>query len=74
MWGTSINPYKNGFISGGSSGGEGTAVATKCSAFGLASDLAGSSRIPAVYCGVVGYKPTGSIRFSKKGRLSASGQ
>lgn len=74
VWGISANPYNRNFISGGSSGGEAVAVATKCSAFGLASDSAGSSRIPAAYCGVVGYKPTGSVRLSRKGRLGASGR
>ena len=74
VWGTSTNPYKRGFISGGSSGREAVAVATGCSAFGIASDSAGSSRIPAAYCGVIGYKPTGSARLSRKGRLGASGQ
>jgi fatty acid amide hydrolase len=74
VWGASVNPYKKGFISGGSSGGEAVAVATKCCAFGIGSDSAGSAKIPAAFCGVVGFKPTGAIRLSKKGRVGISGQ
>ena len=73
VWGKSTNPYKRFFTVGGSSGGEVAAVATKCSAFGLASDTAGSAKIPAAYCGVVGFKPTGSKRLSTKGRVGVSG-
>ena len=73
VYGKSYNPYKKGFISGGSSGGDAAAVATRCAAFGICSDTAGSARIPAAFCGVVGFKPTGSKRLSLKGRVSASG-
>ena len=74
VWGTSLNPYNKAFVSGGSSGGEGAAVAVRCTPFGLAADTAGSSRIPAAFCGVVGYKPTGSARLSRKGLLGAGGR
>lgn len=42
---------------GGSSGGEAVAIATCMSAGGLGSDLAGSVRIPAHFCGICGLKP-----------------
>lgn len=60
-------------MSGGSSGGEGTLVASKVCAFGIGSDSAGSVRIPAAFCGTYGYKPTGSKRLSNKGRVGVNG-
>ena len=74
VWGNACNPYNRKFTTGGSSGGEGASVATRCSAFGIASDTAGSAKIPAAFCGVVGYKPTGSKRLTVAGRLGATGQ
>lgn len=74
LWGVTTNPYNHAFTSGGSSGGEAVAVASKCSAFGLATDSAGSAKIPAAFCGVVGFKPTGSKRLSVKGRVGVTGQ
>jgi amidase len=73
VYGTALNPHNPKFISGGSSGGEGAMVASQASAFGLGSDLGGSSRIPAAFCGIYGYKPTGSKRLSIKGRVGPSG-
>jgi aspartyl-tRNA(Asn)/glutamyl-tRNA(Gln) amidotransferase subunit A len=45
-------------IPGGSSSGTGVAVADAMAAAGLGTDTGGSCRIPAAFCGVVGYKPT----------------
>lgn len=73
MFGTSLNPYDTRFTSGGSSGGEAVLVRMCCSAFGVGSDMAGSVRIPASFCGIYSFKPTGSRRLSKKGRLSLTG-
>ena len=73
VFGTALNPHNSNFISGGSSGGEAILVSTKASAFGVGSDSGGSARIPAAFCGIFGYKPTGSKRLSIKGRVGPSG-
>ncbi len=58
VYGRSSNPYDPSRAAGGSSGGEGAAVGSGASPFGLGSDIAGSIRIPAFYCGVFGHKPS----------------
>ena len=52
------NPYSTQRISGGSSGGTAAGLAARASVFGLGSDSAGSARIPAAFCGVVGFRPS----------------
>jgi len=58
IWGEGKNPWDKGRTVGGSSGGEGGLVASRCSPLGLGNDIGGSIRIPAICCGVVGFKPT----------------
>jgi len=58
FFGPSRNPHDPARISGGSSGGSGTAVATGLCYGAIGSDTGGSIRIPAALCGVVGMKPT----------------
>jgi Asp-tRNA(Asn)/Glu-tRNA(Gln) amidotransferase A subunit family amidase len=53
-----VNPYDSSLTTGGSSGGEAAAIAACLSPGGIGSDLAGSIRIPAHFCGIVGLKPT----------------
>ena len=53
-----INPHDPSMTTGGSSGGEAAAIATCLSPGGIGSDLAGSVRIPAHFCGIAGLKPT----------------
>lgn len=67
VFGRTNNPHDPTRTPGGSSGGEAAAIATCMSAGGLGSDLAGSIRIPAHFCGIAGLKPG-------TGRVPAAGQ
>lgn len=58
LYGTTSNPYDLRRTAGGSSGGEAAIIAAMGSAFGLGSDIGGSIRIPAAFCGLFGHKPT----------------
>ncbi|PUA17710.1 amidase [Glaciimonas sp. PCH181] len=67
------NPWDDRFITGGSSSGAAAAVAARAVPFAIGSDTAGSTRIPAALCGVVGFKPTfGRLRTSGMVPLSPS--
>ncbi len=57
LHGVTRNPWQQKISSGGSSGGSAAAVAAGLSAISLGSDSAGSIRMPAAMCGVIGYKP-----------------
>jgi Asp-tRNA(Asn)/Glu-tRNA(Gln) amidotransferase A subunit family amidase len=57
LWGITRNPHNPARTPGGSSGGSGAAVASGCVALAEGSDMGGSVRIPAAWCGVVGLKP-----------------
>lgn len=56
LFGRTNNPWAITHTSGGSSGGSAAAVAMGFSYLDLGSDIGGSIRIPAAYCGVVGFK------------------
>jgi Asp-tRNA(Asn)/Glu-tRNA(Gln) amidotransferase A subunit family amidase len=58
VFGRTNHPLNHDLTPGGSSGGEAVAIATYMSPGGLGSDLAGSVRIPAHFCGICGLKPT----------------
>jgi aspartyl-tRNA(Asn)/glutamyl-tRNA(Gln) amidotransferase subunit A len=57
-FGTVPNPVAPGRLAGGSSGGSAAALAAGEAEVALGSDSGGSIRIPAAWCGVVGFKPT----------------
>jgi Asp-tRNA(Asn)/Glu-tRNA(Gln) amidotransferase A subunit family amidase len=57
-YGAVVNPLDAGRIPGGSSGGNGAALAAGLCEVALGTDSAGSIRLPAACCGVVGFKPS----------------
>ena len=66
LFGEVHNPWDATRLAGGSSGGSAASVATALGFAAVGTDTAGSIRLPAAYCGVVGLKPT-------YGRVSARG-
>ncbi|KAG6813163.1 hypothetical protein H0H92_013570 [Tricholoma furcatifolium] len=66
LWGRTTNPHNNKYTCGGSSGGEAALLAMDGSAIGIGSDIGGSLRIPAAYCGIYSLKPS-------TGRISNAG-
>ncbi len=70
IWGITRNPWNLERSPGGSSGGEAAAVATGQSPLGIGTDIGGSIRIPAHFCGIYGLKPT-LDRWSNRGSQGA---
>ncbi|MEE4422673.1 amidase [Streptomyces bugieae] len=58
LFGDTANPWSGAVTPGGTSGGDGAAVASGMAPLGLGNDSGGSVRIPASFCGVAGLKPT----------------
>src|SRR5437868_3249760 len=58
LHGLTRNPWHPGRTAGGSSGGEGAALATGMSALGLGNDIGGSLRNPASACGIASIRPS----------------
>jgi amidase len=71
IYGTTNNPWDPARSPGGSSGGEAAALAAGLSALGAGSDIAGSLRNPAHYCGIYAHKPTWGL-ISTRGHAPPS--
>lgn len=72
-YGTPLSPYRRdvGHVPGGSSSGAAVSVADGFAYGAIGTDTGGSCRIPAAFCGIVGYKPTAS-RVSQDGVVALS--
>lgn len=68
VYGTTNNPWDTSKTPGGSSGGAAAALAAGLTPLELGSDIGGSIRTPAHYCGVYGHKPTHDI-ISLRGHI-----
>ncbi|MGH2883455.1 MAG: amidase, partial [Solirubrobacteraceae bacterium] len=67
-YGPCHNPWDPERVSGGSSGGSGTAIAADMAMAALGTDTGGSARIPAALCGVSALRPSGG-RVSNRGSV-----
>jgi len=65
FYGRCINPNNKELSVGGSSGGSAAAIASRLVKFSIGTDTMGSIRIPASYCGIVGFKPSSSMTNNK---------
>jgi len=65
FYGRCINPLNKQLSVGGSSGGSAAAISSGIVNYSIGTDTMGSVRIPASYCGVIGYKPSSSILSNK---------
>ena len=76
LYGVTGNPWDTTRTAGGSSGGSAAALAAGMSALDSGSDIGGSIRNPAHFCGVYGHKPTWNVISAKghalPGTLAAS--
>ena len=70
VFGRTTNPWSEIHTCGGSSGGEAACLSQNGSALGIGSDIGGSLRMPAGYCGIYSFKP-GVGRITRAGLRSA---
>ena len=70
IWGQAKNPFQQGRVVGGSSGGCGGQMGSRCVPISIGADGGGSLRFPAAFCGIYVFKPT-QTRLSGKGLVHA---
>lgn len=70
FYGRTLNPHNINLSSGGSTGGESALLAMRGSILGVGTDIGGSIRGPATFCGIYGFKPT-SYYLPMKGFMPA---
>jgi amidase len=61
VFGRTVNPWDLTRTPGGSSGGSAAAIAAGLSALEVGSDIGGSIRVPAVFCGIYGHRPSETL-------------
>jgi amidase len=61
LYGRANNPWDLGRTPGGSSGGSAAAIAAGLSALEVGSDIGGSIRVPAAFCGIYGHRPSETL-------------
>lgn len=69
LHGRTLHPERADRSPGGSSGGEGALIGAGASVLGVGTDIGGSIRLPAHFCGITGFKPTAG-RCDDPGRYS----
>ncbi|WP_424348126.1 amidase [Kocuria sp. CH-021] len=74
QFGDTLNPWNPDMSPGGSSSGTAAAIAYGVTPVGLGTDIAGSVRLPAAQCGIVGFKPTqGAIPYAPASNWRSAG-
>lgn len=73
LYGQTLNPYNTTRTVGGSSGGEASIVSACGSPLGIGTDIGGSVRMPAFYCGIFGHKATTGL-VPMKGTTRRTGE
>jgi len=72
VFGESKNPLNHDRSCAGSSGGDAGLITSGCVPFSLGTDIGGSTRFPAAFCGIYGLKPT-TNRVPKRGLNTPNG-
>ncbi|RVT89758.1 amidase [Sphingomonas crocodyli] len=73
IYGRTTNPYDSGRSPGGSSGGSAAVLAARMVALEFGSDIGGSIRVPAAFCGVYGHKPSWQL-IPGRGHVPPAGE